>query len=355
VQLGYVVMPEVLFRDYIYVSSTSETIRQHFAQYAADVAERVGPGNPLVVEIASNDGCLLKAFKGLPIRILGVEPARNLAALAEQDGVPTLPEFFTVAIAKEILRRHGPAKAIIANNVLAHVDDLDDFCRGLQLLLAEDGDFYLEVPHLLDLVQKREFDTIYHEHLSYFSLGALCTLFERFAMGVVGVKKVGVHGGSLQVHVTRRDGRGPRSEAAERILAEEARYHLTSPGLLIDFGRAVKRLREDLLTLLRRLKSKEGAFIVGYGAPAKGNTLLNYCGIGRDLLEYTVDRSPFKQGLFTPGTRIPVFAPERVLYDQPPYLLLLAWNFADEVLRQQRQYRERGGWFIIPIPEPQVV
>lgn len=355
VQLGYVVSAEVLFRDYIYVSSTSETMREHFARYAAEVAERVGSANPLVVEIASNDGCLLKAFKGRPVRILGVEPAQNLAQLAARDGVPTLSDFFTSVTAEEILRRHGSAKAILANNVLAHVDDLDDFCAGIQLLLAEDGILYIEVPHLLDLIRRLEFDTIYHEHLSYFALGTLSILFARFGMAVVDVKKVGVHGGSLRVSVAKKKGRGRESRSVDPILTEEVKSGLTSWDTFIGFGQAVEQLRGDLLALLHRLKSQERAALAGYGAPAKGNTLLNYCGIGRNLLDYIVDRSSFKQGLFTPGTHIPIFVPDRLLADHPDYVLLLAWNFKDEVLRQQDVYRKSGGRFVIPLPQPTVI
>lgn len=354
VQLGYVVSPEVLFRHYIYRSSTSDTIRAHFAQYAKEVAWVAGSVNPLIVEVASNDGCLLRALRGRQVRILGVEPARNLAEIAVQDGVPTVNDFFTRAVAEEILREHGPAQAMIANNVLAHVDDLDDFLSGVDSLLAPDGLFWIEVPHLLDLVQKLEFDTIYHEHLSYFAVGALRVLFERFGLQIAGIRKIAVHGGSIRVAVGRKRVRVPGLEPVEQLLEEEDKAGLASVGTFVRFGDAVTQLRDQLARLLRRLRFEEGGRLAGYGAAAKGNTLLNYCRIGRDLLDYIVDRSALKQGLFTPGMHIPVCEPERLLEERPDYVLLLAWNFAEEVLRQQAPYREAGGRFIIPVPQPTV-
>jgi 2-polyprenyl-3-methyl-5-hydroxy-6-metoxy-1,4-benzoquinol methylase len=354
VQLGYVVSPEVLFRDYIYVSSTSDTMPKHFAEYAAEVAlSHVKPGS-LVVEVASNDGCLLRAFRGKDVRTLGVEPATNIAKIANEAGVPTLNEFFSEAIAKKVRSEHGPAAAIIGNNVLAHVDGIHDFVRGLEALLAPDGTVFVEVPHLVHLVRRREFDTIYHEHLSYFSLGTLQELFRRFGMRVVDVKRVPVHGGSIRVYVRREAFAGEPSAEVAAVLAEERALGLDRPETYRTFAREVAQLRGELVALLSDLKAKKKR-LAGYGAPAKGNTLLQYCGIGRDLLDFIVDRSPMKQGLLTPGTHVPIEPPEELLRRQPDAVLLLAWNFADEVLKQQAEYRSRGGSFVLPVPAPRIL
>lgn len=349
-QLSLTVPPEIMFRNYLYVSGTSDTIPAHFAAYAKDVAERFVPKNGLVVEIGSNDGTLLRAFDRDSVRVLGVEPARNIAAMANAAGIPTLDEFFGEAIAGEIAAKHGRASAIIGNNVVAHIDDLHGLMNGVAELLEESGVFVAEFPYLVDLLEKTAYDTIYHEHLSYFSVVSVVNLASRHGMKVVDVRRVGVHGGSIRVFVSRRG--EPSPDVAKLVALEEA-MRLRDGAPLDTFVEAVQRQREGLMRLLRDVRSSR--HIAGYGAPAKGNTMLNYCEIDSSVLDFIVDRSPLKQGLLTPGTHIPVGPPERLLASGIKDTLLLAWNFADEILRQQDSYRSRGGRFIIPIPNARVV
>jgi hypothetical protein len=350
IQLSVTVPPEIMFRNYLYVSGTSDTIPTHFAAYARDVAERFVPREGLVVEIGSNDGTLLRAFDRDSVRVLGVEPARNIAAMANAAGIPTLDEFFGEALAREIAAKHGRASAIIGNNVVAHIDDLHGLMNGVSGLLEERGVFVAEFPYLVDLLQMTAYDTIYHEHLSYFSVGAVIDLAARHQMKLVDVRRVGVHGGSIRVFISRE---GDPSPSVEELLVLEDAMRLRSGAPLEEFVDAVQRQREGLMRLLASIRSSR--HIAGYGAPAKGNTLLNYCQIDRSVLDFIVDRSPLKHGLLTPGTHIPVGPPERLIASDIRDTLLLAWNFADEILRQQEPYRGRGGRFIIPIPSARVV
>jgi hypothetical protein len=355
VQLLDVVDPEVLFRNYIYVTGTSPTMRRHFAEYADAVTReaRLTPGD-LVVEAASNDGTLLQCFRRRGIRTLGVEPAQNIAGLARQQGIDTLPEFFDFETARALRRSYGPARAVLANNVLAHVDDPLDFLRGGAELVRPGGWMIVEVPYLAEMLERLEYDTIYHEHLCYFSVTALLFLFGRAGLTVRKVERVNVHGGSLRVY-----GQAPRgaaehaSEVVEWAEREDA-AGLHSAGRYHQFSEAVQENRTHLRALLRSLTSN-GKRLGAYGAPAKGNTLLNYCRIGTEMLEFTVDQNPLKVGLYTPGRHVPVLQPEALLERRPDYTLLLAWNFTEEVLEQQQAYRERGGRFVVPIPEPMVV
>ena len=350
VQLSVTVPPEIMFRNYLYVSGTSETIPAHFAAYAKDVAERFVPKDGLVVEIGSNDGTLLRAFDRSAVRVLGVEPARNIAAMANAAGIPTLDEFFGEAIAGEIAANHGRASAVIGNNVVAHIDDLHGLINGVTALLDDRGVFVAEFPYLVDLLEKTAYDTIYHEHLSYFSVASVVDLASRHGMRLIDVRRVGVHGGSIRVFISRD---GEASSEVTKLLALEDQSDLRGGRPLGLFVQAVQRQREDLMRVLRGIRSSR--HLAGYGAPAKGNTLLNYCEIDRSVLDFIVDRSPLKHGLLTPGTHIPVEPPDRLLASGVRDTLLLAWNFADEVLRQQDAYRSRGGRFIIPIPSPRVI
>jgi novobiocin biosynthesis protein NovU/D-mycarose 3-C-methyltransferase len=350
VQLSLTVPPEVMFRDYLYVSGTSDTIPVHFAAYATDVAGRFVPDGGLVVEIGSNDGTLLRAFDRSKVRILGVEPARNIAKLANAAGIPTLAEFFDGPIATRIVAEHGQASAIIGNNVVAHIDDLHGLFRGVKTLLAPGGVLVVEFPYLVDLLERRAYDTIYHEHLSYFSVASIVDLAARFGMRVVDALRVSVHGGSIRIFLSAT---GTPSKAVEALLALERSMRLAEGEPLGAFVADVHRQRDDLRSLLADIRKTRR--IAGYGAPAKGNTLLNFCGIDASMLEFVVDRSPLKHGLLTPGTHIPVEAPERLLASGITDTLLLAWNFADEILRQQQTYRSNGGRFVIPIPTPRVV
>ncbi len=354
-QLTDVIDPDVLFRDYIYVTGTSETIAAHNRAYARTVADllTLRPGDR-VVEIASNDGSLLACFQDLGVAVLGVEPAANIAAIATARGIPTVNEFFDGACGRRLRAERGPARAVIGNNVLAHVDDTQDFLRGAQALLAGDALVILEVPYAREMLERLEYDTVYHEHLCYFTVTSLARLCDAVGLSLVRVDEVPVHGGSLRVYAGLPDHYGPHAPRVRAMCDAEQAGGVTSLERWRRFARDVEAQRDALLALLRRLRD-EGRSVAGYGAPAKGNTLLNYCGIGPDLLPWTVDRSPAKVGTHTPGMHIPVLPVETLLERQPDYVLILAWNFADEVMRQQEEYRRRGGRFILPIPEPRIV
>lgn len=350
-QLSVTVAPEVLFRNYPYLSGTSETIAAHFAAYARDLAERFLPQPACVVEIGSNDGTLLRAFDQRTTRVLGIEPARNVVAIARTRGIETVDEFFDERLARALASSFGRADAIIANNVVPHIDDLAGLVRGVEALLAPTGVFVAEFPYVIDLLEQVEYDTIYHEHLSYFSVRAAMRLFAQVGLGLFDVRHVEVHGGSLRVFVGRD--RPPQASVA-RLLRLEEEFGLHSSASFRAFAAKARQQRDALRALLADLKAA-GERIAGYGAAAKGNTLLNFCGIDASVLEYIVDLNPLKQGLYTPGSHIPVREPQALLADRPEYTLLLAWNFADEILRQQEEYRRLGGRFIIPIPLPSVV
>jgi hypothetical protein len=350
-QLSVTVSPELMFRSYPYVSGTSDAIPAHFAKYAREVGERFAPSGGRVIEIGSNDGTLLKAFDRARYDILGVEPATNIATIATRSGVPTRNDFFSERLARQLVTEFGRARLIIANNVVAHIHDLHDLARGVDALLEGEGVFVAEFPYVVDLLQRTEYDTIYHEHLSYFSVRAATDLFGRFDLSLFDARRVPVHGGSLRIFVGRQRA---QEQAIRELLAQEATLGLREGDGYREFAAHVRGQREALRGLLGDLK-RSGKTLVGYGAPAKGNTLLNFCGIDSTTLAYTVDRSPLKQRLYTPGTHVPIEPTERLVQDRPDYTLLLAWNFADEILAQQDHYRRGGGKFIIPIPAPRVV
>ncbi len=353
VQITETIPPEELFRDYLYFSSFSDTMLRHARALAERMVEqRSLDGKSLVVEVASNDGYLLQFYRERGVRVLGIEPALNVARVAEEErGIPTLTEFFGDALARRLADEGRRADVLHAHNVLAHVADLNGFVRGIAVVLGEGGVAVIEVPYVKDMVDRCEFDTIYHEHLCYFSLTALRRLFGRHGLEVVDVERVPVHGGSLRLLVERE---GRPSEAVESLLAEESRFGAHDLEFYSGFARRVEELKTSLVGLLQDLKA-QGKRVAAYGAAAKGSTLLNVCGIGRETLDFVVDRSTVKQGLFMPGVRLPIHAPERLLEEMPDYLLLLAWNLADEIMAQQGAYRRRGGRFIIPLPQPEVV
>ena len=353
VQLLETVPPDVLFcQDYPYYSSFSPALLQHSRANALDlIKSRRLNANSLVVELASNDGYLLKNFVEHGIPVLGIDPAEGPARAAEKIGVPTMCTFFSENLAQELSTNGKAADVIIGNNVLAHVADLHGFVEGIRILLKEDGVAVIEMPYVKDLVDHCEFDTIYHEHLCYFSVTALDRLFRMHSLFLNDVKRLSIHGGSLRIYVEKKEN---VSATVRAMLQTEAAEKVDQIDYYRGFARRVEGIRTDLQRLLQRLK-QQGARIAAYGAAAKGSTLINYSDIGTELVDFVVDRNTHKQGLYMPGQHIPVLAPEALLERNPDYVLLLAWNFAEEILQQQKEYQQRGGRFIIPVPNPRVV
>jgi len=353
-QLLHVVSPEALFSNYLYRTGTNQTIAAHNAALAAAVAEQGGLGaQDLVAEVASNDGSLLSCFQKRGVRVLGIEPARNIAQIAREAGIETVNEFFSPAVAERVVAQHGPAAAVLANNVLAHVDGTVEFLASCRRLLRPGGRVVMEAPYLVEMLERVEYDTVYHEHLCYFSVTALLRLFAEAGLALERMDRVEIHGGSLRMWARAADAAGHGAAALEMAGQEKARG-LGALAAYESFAGRVERQRGQLLSLLRGWR-KEGKRVAGYGAPAKGNTLLCYCGIGSDLIPYTVDRSPLKVGLYTPGSRLPILPVEHLRKDPPDFILILAWNFAAEIMADLRWFRERGGRFVLPIPEPVVV
>ena len=357
VQLPAAQSADNIFRDdYAYFSSVSKSWLEHARKYVDKVSERfsIGPDH-FVVEVASNDGYLLQYFKDRQVPVLGIEPCGNVAKAAEGIGIPTVTEFFGRDLAARLAEERGKPNLIVGNNVLAHVPDLRDFVGGLKLLLAADGVITMEFPHLLRLIELNQFDTIYHEHFSYFSVHAVLNVFERHGLRVFDIEELGTHGGSLRIYACHEDESSrAQSDSIQKLLDVEKKAGIDSLDIYRAFEDKVHRTKRELLKFLVDAK-ESGKTVVGYGAPAKGNTLLNYCGVRSDFLDYTVDRAPSKQGTLLPGTRIPVYDPVRIMETRPDYVLILPWNIKDEIMASMSAVRDWGGQFVVPIPEVRVL
>ena len=353
VQILETVPPEELFgADYPYFSSFTDTLLKHSeANVKERIAERKLGATSLVVELASNDGYLLQYYRANGVPVLGIDPAPGPVAAARAKGVDTLQAFFGNALAAKLVAEGRGADVIHANNVLAHVADTNGFVEGIATLLKDDGVAVIECPYVKDLIEHGEFDTIYHEHLCYFSVTALRTLFRRHGLFITRVVPLSIHGGSLRVFVEKQN----RPEhSVEQYIESEQRLGMDRLDYYADFSNRVTEIRSELSQLLQGLKDRK-ARIVGYGAAAKGTIMLNYVGIGQETLDFVVDRNTHKQGRFIPGVRLPIASPERVLAEQPDYVLILPWNFKDEIMAQQAEYRRRGGKFIVPVPRPTII
>jgi SAM-dependent methyltransferase len=352
VQLVETVDPAVLFADYAYLSSFSDTMLRHAQAYAERVLQsRTLGANALVVEIGSNDGYLLRHFRAAGVPVLGIDPARAAAAAAERAGVPTRTAFFGRDLADQLAGEGIRADVVVANNVMAHVPEINEVITGVVRLLKDDGVFVIETPYVRDLLDRLEFDTIYHEHVFYYSLTALRALLARHGLRVIDVERVSIHGGSIRVTAAAR---GRPNDAVSAVMEAEAAWRPHDPETYAAFAARVDALRFELSGLLRGRKAS-GRRLAAYGAAAKGTTLLSVIDVGEDVLDFAVDRNPHKQGRYLPGTKVRIYPPEYLLEAMPNDVLLLTWNFRDEIMTQQAEYRRRGGQFIVPIPSPSVV
>jgi hypothetical protein len=348
-------LPADFFVEYLYVPSGSATMKQHFSRFAETIKKRwLTSSSDLVVDIGCNDGLLLKACADLGIATLGVEPAANIAEMARAHGLKIVNEYFTDESSRDIRKKFGPAKVIVTTNTFNHIDDLHGFIRGVTGLLSDEGTLIVEVPQAIKYVEMNEFDTVYHEHLSTFSVTSLSRVFDFYGMTIADIEELPIHGGSMRVSARKGVQSDASAQLQESWVSREREARLFDRATYDALAARVETIRANLMALLDDLRAK-GKRIAGYGAPAKGNTLLNYFGIGPDRLEFLADRNPLKHGRFSPGMHIPIVPPDRVTESRPDYLLILAWNFADEIIREQSEYRANGGKFIIPIPEPTIV
>lgn len=355
VQLKHTVNPNLMFKDYIYVSSATQTMINHFENLARHLVKKFNlKSQHLVIDIGSNDGTLLARFKTFSVRTLGVDPAQNLVKVAQKKGVKNLPVYFQSSTAQKIKNQYGTAQIITATNVVAHVHDLHDFFEGVKILLDKKGVFVAEFPYLIDLLQKKEFDTIYHEHLSYFSVKPLLRLIESHNLELFNVEKLAIHGGSIRIYVSFAGQFSKNTANINKLLELEKRENLQSLLTYTKFASFAYQKRQHLRQLLKNLK-KSKKRIVGYGAAAKGNIFLNFVGIGNETLDYVVDSTDEKQGRLTPGTHIPISSESLLIKDKPDFALILAWNFAEEIISKNRQFQKRGGKFILTTPKIQII
>lgn len=354
VQLTKIVNPDIMFKNYIYVPSASQTMINHFNALARYLIKTHKLNkNSFAVDIGSNDGTLLKSFKKGGVKVLGIDPAENLAKIANRSGIKTIADFFSPELATKVRKKYGSADIITATNVVAHIADLDGLLEGVETLLSDNGTFVAEFPYLVDLIDGVEFDTIYQEHLSYFSVKPFVYLIDKFGLYISDIQKIDVHGGSLRIFIKK--GKKKRlAPSVTALLALEESKNIYSDATYKIFVNKIEQKKKQLMSLLKKLKNKNFR-IAGLGASARGNILMNYFGIDTNILDYIVDSTPYKQGLYTPGHHIPIFPESKILEDQPDFILLLAWNFKDEILKKQEEYRKRGGKFILIVPEVEIV
>jgi len=354
-QLSYVVSPELMFnKDYLYDSSTTQTGRNHFTSMAHSLCNRFNfTQGSLAIDVGSNAGVLLSGFKSKGLKVLGIEPSSKVAEISIKKGIETIVDFFSIKLTKQILDNYGKASIITGTNVFAHIDDLNDFLQTVNQLLTENGIIVIEAPYLINLIENLEYDTIYHEHLSYLSLKPMILFFEKFGLEVFDVEMHEIHGGTMRYFIGR-NGTYSKTKNIQYYLNLEKEKRIYSESGLATFAKKVHDHRNELVNLLHEIK-KKGKRVVGISAPAKGNTLLNYCKIGPELLDYVTERNPLKIGKFTPGMHIPVYSDDVLVENNPDYALILAWNFADEIIKNNKEYQTKGGKFIIPIPKPKII
>lgn len=356
VQVLDVVSKELLFKDYRFLASVTKTLSEHFVQYAKDMKNELGLNEKsLVVEFGSNDGVLLRPFGDMGIRAVGVEPARNIAEVAIQRGCSVIVDFFNERVAGEIVEANGRADLICANNVLAHIDDMHEVMRAIKLLLKEDGALVFEVHYLLDLLEKYQYDMMYHEHMMYQSLTALGHLLDLFGMEIFDVKRIPIHSGSIRVYAKNREsGKHRVKPTVAEALEIERKKGLDREETFFRFAMELDAKRAELVSMIKKAK-REGKRVIGYGASGRASTQLNFCGIGKDMIDYVVDASPERYGRVVPGVHIPIVKPDILKTDVPDFTVLFAWNYEDEVLKKEEDYRKRGGKFIIPLPNVRIV
>ena len=355
VQLTHVVDPLKLFSHYVYVSSTTKTFHYHFGEMAKKLIERFSlSADSVVVDIGSNDGLLLKFFKERGVEVIGVEPASNLAQIANDQGIETINAFFDNGVADTILTQKGKVDVITANNVFAHIANIHDVTENVKRVLKEEGVFVIEFQYFFDTIQDMTFDNVYHEHLYYYTLMSITHFFQSHGMVVFDVEHVDTHGGSLRVYVQKDSCKRPVAASVPKLLEEEEKKGVKDIALYQAFSSKVKSVKEGVVTCLNQLK-EEGKLIVGYGAPAKSTTLLHYCGISNKEISYIVEDNPMKQGLYTPGTHITIFGPQQLVERKPDVILILAWNFAKEILEKHKNLHEKGVQFLIPLPQPRLL
>jgi len=352
VQVLDIIPKEELFTKYFYLSSVTKTLSNHFKEYAKEMVNRfLIPGKSFVLEIGSNDGVLQEPLEKLDIKTLGIEPAVNISRFARKKGLEVINDYFSKKLAEKIKKERGQVDAIFANNVFAHMDSIRDVTKGIKLLLKKDGIFVFEVHYIVDLIEKLQYDTIYHEHMCYYSLTSLSKFFESFNMEIFDVKKIPIHAGSIRIYVKNKDQRLKNiSKNVKKILKYEKDNGFDSLQRYLNFSIEVRNHRDKLKKTLTDLK-KKNTKIVGYGAPGRGNILLNYCSLGPDILDYIIDESPIRKGMFIPGMHIPIISPEKFRKNNPDYALILAWSYKQEIFKKEKKFIENGGKFIIPLPK----